>query len=59
MSRYTPTPIAQAASPSLGALLIERLGVNATLAALFALAISNVLLVALLFVLMSRSGRRG
>jgi MFS family permease len=54
-----PSLIAQAASPSLGALLIERLGVNAALAALFALAISNVLLVAFLFVLMSRSGRRG
>jgi MFS family permease len=54
-----PSLIAQAASPSLGAMLIERFGVNGALAALFAVAITNVLLVGILFALMSRSLRRG
>jgi hypothetical protein len=54
-----PSLIAQAASPSLGAMLIERFGVNAALAALFAVAVTNVLLVGILFAFMSRSARHG
>jgi MFS family permease len=49
-----PSLIAQAASPSLGAMLIERFGVNGALAALFAVAITNVLLVSGLFALLPR-----
>lgn len=49
-----PSLIAQAAAPSLGALLLERLGPNATLAMLFAAALVNVGMVVALFVLASR-----
>jgi MFS family permease len=50
-----PSLIAQAASPSLGAVLIERFGADATLAALFAVAITNVVLVGILFALLPRT----
>ncbi len=44
-----PSLIMQAASPSLGSILIERLGANGALGALFAVALVNVLLVIVLF----------
>jgi MFS family permease len=44
-----PSLIAQAASPSLGALLIERVGANGTLAVLLATAIVDILLAMALF----------
>ena len=49
-----PSLIAQAVSPSLGALLMERLDASGTLAALFATAILDVLLVFALFALLPR-----
>jgi MFS family permease len=49
-----PSLIAQAVSPSLGALLMERSGASGTLAALFATAILNVVLVFALFALLPR-----
>jgi len=49
-----PSLIAQAASPSLGAMLMEGFGVSGTLAALFAVALANVLLVGILFALLPR-----
>jgi MFS family permease len=49
-----PSLIAQAVSPSLGALLMERFDPSGTLAALFATAILDVLLVIALFALLSR-----
>jgi MFS family permease len=49
-----PSLIAQALSPSLGALLMERFDASGTLAALFATAILNVLLVFALFALLPR-----
>jgi hypothetical protein len=50
-----PSLIAQAASPSLGAILIERFGASGMLAALFAVAITNVVLVGTLFALLPRT----
>ena len=44
-----PSLIMQAASPSLGSVLIERLGANGAVGVLFVLALSNVLLVTALF----------
>jgi hypothetical protein len=49
-----PSLIAQAVAPSLGALLMERFGPNATLGMLFAAALVNVGLVIALFSLASR-----
>lgn len=49
-----PSLIAQAASPSLGAILIERLGANGTLATLFTVALANVLLVGVLLACIRR-----
>ena len=49
-----PSLIVQAASPSVGAMLIDGLGANGALAAVFAIAIANVLLVGALFALLSR-----
>jgi hypothetical protein len=49
-----PSLIAQARSPSLGAVLMERVDASGTLAALFATAILNVLLVFALFALLPR-----
>lgn len=49
-----PSLIGQAASPSVGALLIDWLGTNGALATLFAVAMTNVLLVVALFVLFKR-----
>jgi MFS family permease len=49
-----PSLIAQAASPSLGALLMERFDTDGTLAALFAVAILDVVLVVLLYALIAR-----
>jgi hypothetical protein len=49
-----PSLVAQAASPSLGALLIERFGANGTLAGLFATAVIDFLLVVALFVCLPR-----
>jgi hypothetical protein len=43
-----PSFLAQAAAPSLGALLIERLGPLGTLETLFAIAVANVVLVLVL-----------
>jgi hypothetical protein len=43
-----PSLIAQAASPSLGALLMERFGANGTLAGLFGIAVIDLLLVIVL-----------
>ncbi|MET2832455.1 MFS transporter [Mesorhizobium shangrilense] len=48
--------IMQAASPSLGAVLLTRLGVNGALAVLFAVAVVNVLLVMVLFGVMQKRG---
>ena len=49
-----PSLIGQAASPSVGAVLIDGLGANGALAALFVVAIANVLLVGALFALLAR-----
>ncbi len=49
-----PSLIAQAASPSLGALLMERIGADGTLAILFATAIVGLLLALTLFALLPR-----
>lgn len=49
-----PSLVAQAASPLLGALLMERAGPNGTLAALFAAAIFDVLLVVVLLAFLPR-----
>jgi MFS family permease len=49
-----PSLIAQAASPWLGAMLIERFGANGALAALFGAALGNVVLVGFLFTLLPR-----
>lgn len=49
-----PSLIAQAASPSLGALLIDRLGADGMLFLLFAIAIINVLLMTALLALLAR-----
>ncbi|ANT54903.1 MFS transporter [Mesorhizobium amorphae] len=51
-----PSLIMQAASPSLGAQLITRLGTNGALAMLFAVAIINVLLVLALFGTLEKPG---
>jgi MFS family permease len=47
-----PSLIMQAASPSLGALLIEQFGINGALAAVFAVALLNLLFVIVLFMLL-------
>jgi MFS family permease len=52
-----PSLIMQAASPSLGAVLIDSLGVNGALGAVLAIALVNVLLVVVLFGLMRRQAR--
>ena len=49
-----PSLIMQAASPSLGSVLLERLGPHGALGTLLAVAIANVLLVVLLFGLVSK-----
>jgi hypothetical protein len=49
-----PSLIAQAAAPSIGALLMQRFGPTVTLGALFALAVANVALVIVLFGLLLR-----
>ena len=49
-----PSLIGQAASPSVGAMLIDNLGANGALAALFAVAIVNVFLVIVLFAFLPR-----
>ena len=49
-----PSLIGQAASPSIGAVLIDGLGVDGALAALFTVAIANVLLVGVLLAMLSR-----
>jgi hypothetical protein len=51
-----PSLIGQAASPSVGAMLIDNLGANGALAALFAVAVVNVLLVILLFAFLPKQG---
>ena len=52
-----PSLIMQAASPSLGSVLIERLGANGAVGVLFVLALSNVLLVTALFGFLSAKVR--
>lgn len=52
-----PSLIAQAAAPSLGALLMDRLGADDALAVLFAMAVANVALVVALQVLLARRNR--
>jgi MFS family permease len=52
-----PSLVMQAASPSLGSVLIERLGANGALGTLFAVAIVNVLLVIVLFGFVSKHAR--
>jgi hypothetical protein len=52
-----PSLIMQAASPSLGAVLIDSLGVNGALGAVLAIALVNVLLVVVLFGLMRRQAK--
>lgn len=52
-----PSLIAQAAAPSLGALLMERLGADDALAVLFAMALANVALVVALQILLARRNR--
>jgi hypothetical protein len=52
-----PSLVMQAASPSLGSLLIERLGSNDALGAVMCLALANVLLVVVLFGLMPKPTR--
>ena len=49
-----PCLIAQAASPSLGALLMERFDTDGTLAGLFAMAVLDVVLVVVLYALIAR-----
>jgi len=51
-----PSLIAQAVSPSIGALLLDKVGPDGTLLALVAAAIVDVLLVAAAFILMQRRG---
>jgi MFS family permease len=53
-----PSLIAQATSPSVGAVLMDRFGASGTLAALLAAAVVDVMLVVALFIC-SRSARRG
>jgi MFS family permease len=53
-----PSLIGQAASPSLGAILIDGFGANGALAALFAVALVNVLLVVALFIVLKRHEAR-
>ena len=52
-----PSLIAQAASPSIGALLMDKLGADGTLLALVLAAVANVVLVAVVFALMERRRR--
>jgi hypothetical protein len=52
-----PSLIMQAASPSLGSILIERLGANGALGVLFAVALVNVLLVIVLFSFVAKHRR--
>ena len=52
-----PSLVAQAAAPSLGALLMQKLGPGATLAVLFAMAIFAVALVVALWSMLPRSSR--
>ena len=54
-----PSLIAQAASPSIGALLMDWLGADGTLLALVVAAIADVVLVALVFALMRRGRELG
>ncbi|MCP2835021.1 hypothetical protein, partial [Salmonella enterica] len=49
-----PSLIVQAASPSLGAVLIDSIGADGALAVLFTIALANVALVALLYVRLRR-----
>jgi hypothetical protein len=51
-----PSLIAQAAAPSIGAMLMERFGPDVTLVALFTTAALNVALVIVLFGLLLRQG---
>lgn len=51
-----PTLIAQAAAPSIGALLMERFGPEVTLGALFATALVNIVLVIAVFGLQRSPG---
>jgi MFS family permease len=51
-----PSLIAQAVSPSIGALLLDKIGYDGTLLALVAAAIVDVLLVAAVFILMQQRG---
>jgi hypothetical protein len=51
-----PSLIGQAASPSEEAMLVDNLGAKGALAALFAVAIVNVLLVIILFAFLPRRG---
>lgn len=53
-----PSLIGQAASPTLGALLIDRVGANGAPAALFVVAIANAFLVIALLVLLKRPRRQ-
>lgn len=52
-----PSLIMQAASPSLGAVLIDSFGADGTLAVLFSIALANAALVALLYVRLRRDRR--
>lgn len=52
-----PSLIMQAASPSLGALLIDMFGADSALAALLAVALVNVVLVSALYLVLLRQGR--
>ncbi|WP_343034329.1 MULTISPECIES: hypothetical protein [Chelativorans] len=52
-----PSLIMQAASPSLGALLIDMVGADRPLAAFLVLAIVNVALVAALYAILLKRGR--
>ncbi|MBB3810919.1 MFS transporter [Pseudochelatococcus contaminans] len=53
-----PSLIAQAAAPSVGAVLIDRFGADATLGMLLAVALTNVALVTVLFAILPTSARR-
>lgn len=53
-----PSLIAQAAAPSVGAVLIDRFGAEATLGTLLAVALTNVALVTVLFAILPTSARR-
>jgi hypothetical protein len=53
-----PSLIAQAIAPSIGAVLIEKLGAESTLAVVMATALFNVALTGLLFALTSSRGAR-